>query len=108
MAAHQAVPGAPSTQAAAARARTIRRRRDVLFTLLMGMGTTFVLAMVLSASAVWILHFAMDGLFLGFITVLARMRSIASEKEMKLRILPPPHVQAQPAPVLAMRRSATY
>lgn len=93
--------------ASAKRARTIRRRRDVLFTLLMGMGTTFVLAMVLSGSALWMLHLLMDGLFLGFLAVLLRMRSITSERETKLRILPQPHGRPQPAPVLALRRSAS-
>ncbi|MDQ3681151.1 MAG: hypothetical protein M3378_11570 [Actinomycetota bacterium] len=89
----------------AQRARTIRRRREVLFTLLMGMGTTFVLAMVLSAPALWVLHLVMDGLLLGFLALLVRMRSIAAEKEMKLRFLPP--VPARPQPALVMRRSAT-
>ena len=74
----------------------------------MGMGTTFVLAMVLSASALWALHLVMDGLFLGFLAMLVRVRNIATEKEMKLRLLPPPHGgRPLPAPVLAMRRSAT-
>ncbi len=91
----------------AKRARTMRRRRDVLFTLLMGMGTTFVLAMVLSAPALWMLHLVMDGLFVAFLAMLMRMRAIAAEKEMKLRILPQPHVPPQPAPVVLMRRSAT-
>jgi hypothetical protein len=106
-AAARAQDGVSSPQASAARARAIRRRRDVLFTLLMGMGTTFVLAMVLSAPAVWMLHVVMDGLFLGFLAMLVRVRTIATEKEMKLRILPPPHGRPQPAPVLAFRRSAT-
>lgn len=96
-----------SPPSSAQRARTIRRRRDVMFTLLMGMGTTFVLAMVVSSSALWMLHALMDALFLGFVAMLVRMRSVAAEKEMKLRILPQPAGRPQPAPVLAMRRSAT-
>lgn len=104
---HRSVPKAASpTQAAAKRARTLRRRRDVFFTLLMGMGTTFVLAMVVSSSALWLLQLVMDGLFLAFLAMLVRMRAIATEKEMKLRVLPQ-RVQPQPAPVLLMRRSAT-
>jgi len=78
-----------------------------MFTLLMSMGTTFVLAMVVSSSALWMLHLLMDGLFLGFVAMLVRMRSVAVEKEMKLRILPQPAGRPQPVPVLAMRRSAT-
>jgi hypothetical protein len=98
---------APPASAAARRARTVRRRRDVMFTLLMGMGTTFVLAMVVSSTALWVFHVLMDGLFLLFVAMLARMRAIATEKEMKLRMLPQPPGQPQPAPVLLMRRSAT-
>ena len=103
----QAGGGPAPVGAAAKRARTVRRRRDVLFTLLMGMGTTFVLAMVVSSSALWMLHALMDGLFLGFLAMLVRMRAVEAEKEMKLRLLPQPHVRPQPAPVLAFRRSAT-
>lgn len=93
--------------ASARRARTIRRRRDVMFTLLMGMGTTFVLAMVVSSTPLWMLHFVMDALFLGFVAMLVRVRNIAAEKEMKLRLLPQPAVRPQPVPAFAMRRSAT-
>ncbi|MDP8975884.1 MAG: hypothetical protein M3N28_05890 [Actinomycetota bacterium] len=98
---------AETATSAATRARTIRRRRDVMFILLMGMGTTFVLAMVVSSTPLWILHFVMDGLFLGFVAMLVHVRNIAAEKEMKLRILPQPVVRPQPVPVFAMRRSAT-
>ena len=78
-----------------------------MFTLLMGMGTTFVLATVVSSSALWMLHAVMDALFLAFVAMLIRVRNIAAEKEMKLRVLPQPAVRPQPVPVLAMRRSAT-
>ena len=88
-----------------ARARTIRRRRDVFFSLVMGMGTTFVMAMVLTETALWVLHLVIDGLFLGYLALLVRMRNIAAEREMKLRFLPPPAPRPQPAPVL-LRRSA--
>ncbi|MDQ3575004.1 MAG: hypothetical protein M3404_08815 [Actinomycetota bacterium] len=98
-------PAGRPMQSPGQRARTIRRRRDVLFTLLMGMGTTFVLAMVLSTPALWVLHLVMDGLLFGFLALLVRMRSIAAEKEMKLRFLPP--ASGRPQPALVMRRSAT-
>ena len=78
-----------------------------MFTLLMGMGTTFVLAMVVSSTALWMLHVLMDALLLAFVAMLVRMRNIAAEKEMKLRVLPQPTVRPEPVPVLAMRRSAT-
>ena len=92
------------TSDAAARARTMRRRRDVLFALLMGIGTTFVLAMVLGGAALWILHLAIDGLLVGYLALLVRLRTMAPEREMKLRFLPPPQPRAEPA--LLLRRSA--
>ena len=91
--------------ASARRARTVRRRRDVLFALLMGMGTTFVMAMVLSGPALWALHLLIDGLFVGYLGLLVRMRNLAAEREMKLRFLPTPPPRPEPATLL-LRRSA--
>jgi hypothetical protein len=84
------------------RARTLRRRRDVLLALLAAMGITFVLA-VLGLSALWGLHLILDVAFAGYVAMLVRMRNAAAERDMKLRFLPGP-VQAEPA--LLLRRSA--
>ena len=84
------------------RARTLRRRRDVLFALLAGMGATFLLA-VLGLGALWALHLLLDAAFAGYVVLLVRMRNAAAERDMKLRFLPGP-VQAEPA--LLLRRSA--
>lgn len=86
------------------RARTLRRRRDVLLALIAAMGLTFVLAFVPGFGMLWGAHFALDLAFLGYVGLLVRMRNLAAEREMKLRFLPGPAVQAEP--VLALRRSA--
>ncbi len=91
-------PGAP-------RVSTARRRRDVMFALLMAVGTTFVLATVLSVTALWVVHLVADGLLVGYVALLVRMRNLAAEREMKLRFLPPPP-RPQPQPALLLRRSA--
>ena len=77
----------------------------MLFALLMGMGTTFVMAMVLSGPALWALHLLIDGLFVGYLGLLVRMRNLAAEREMKLRFLPTPPPRPEPATLL-LRRSA--
>ena len=84
------------------RARTLRRRRDVLLALLAAMGVTFVLGF-LGVSAMWGLHVLFDAAFAGYVAMLVRMRNMAAERDMKLRFLPGP-VQAEPA--LLLRRSA--
>ncbi len=89
---------------ASRRARTLRRRRDVLLALLAAMGLTFVLAFVPGFGMLWGAHFVLDLAFLGYVGLLVRMRNLAAEREMKLRFLPGPAVQAEP--VLALRRSA--
>ncbi len=84
------------------RARTLKRRRDVLFALMAGMGITFLLAF-LGLGALWVLHLLLDAAFAGYVVLLVRMRNAAAERDMKLRFLPGP-VQAEPA--LLLRRSA--
>ena len=84
------------------RARTLRRRRDVLLALLAAMGLTFLLGF-LGVGAMWGLHVVLDAAFAGYVAMLVRMRNVAAERDMKLRFLPGP-VQAEPA--LLLRRSA--
>ena len=86
------------------RARTLKRRRDVLFSLLGAMGVTLLLGAVPSLRVLWGLHVVLDALFIGYVTLLVRMRNIAAEREMKLRFLPGSHQHVEPA--LALRRSA--
>ncbi len=91
------------SQAGARRARTLKRRRDVLFTLVVAMGITLVLGLLPPFRALLGLHVLCDLLFAGYVALLVRARNEAAEREMKLRFLP---AAAQPDNVLLLRRSA--
>jgi hypothetical protein len=88
---------------ASRRARTLKRRRDVLFGLLGAMGGSLVLGMLPSLRVLWGLHVVLDVLFVAYVTLLVRMRNVAAEREMKLRFLPS---TPAPEPALLLRRSA--
>ncbi|MDP9387687.1 MAG: hypothetical protein M3Q48_07100 [Actinomycetota bacterium] len=88
---------------AARRARTLKRRRDVLFTLLVAMGVTLILGVLPPFRALLGLHVLCDVLFVGYVALLVRARNEAAEREMKLRFLP---TAAPPENVLLLRRSA--
>lgn len=89
---------------AARRARTLKRRRDVLFGLLGAMGGTLLLGLLPSLRVLWGLHLVLDLLFAGYVALLVRMRNEAAEREMKLRFIP--GATATPEPALLLRRSA--
>lgn len=93
----------PPTGEAARRARTLKRRRDILFGLLGAMGGSLVLGFVPSLRVLWGLHVVLDALFVGYVVLLVRMRNIAAEQEMKLRFIPS---APAPEPALLLRRSA--
>jgi hypothetical protein len=93
----------PMTTEAARRARTLKRRRDVLFGLLGAMGGSLVLGFLPSLRVLWGLHLALDALFVGYVALLVRMRNVAAEREMKLRFIPS---APAPEPALLLRRSA--
>ena len=88
---------------AARRARTLKRRRDVLFTLVVAMGVTLLLGLLPPFRALLGLHVLCDMLFAGYVALLVKARNEAAEREMKLRFLP---ATAQPDNVLLLRRSA--
>jgi hypothetical protein len=88
------------------RARTLKRRRDVLFGLLGAMGGTLVLGLIPSMRVLWGLHVVLDLLFAGYVALLVRMRNAAAEQEMKLRFIPGAAPSAAPEPALLLRRSA--
>jgi hypothetical protein len=85
------------------RARTLKRRRDVLFSLLGAMGVTLALGALPALRPLWGLHVLLDLMFAGYVVALVRLRNIAAERDMKLRFLPG---GARPEPALALRRSA--
>jgi hypothetical protein len=89
--------------AGARRARTLKRRRDVLFTLVVAMGVTLVLGLLPPFRALLGLHVLCDLLFAGYVGMLVKARNEAAERDMKLRFLPS---AAQPDNVLLLRRSA--
>jgi len=93
---------APSP-AAVRRAEVRRRRRDVFVTLLGAVGVSFVLALVLGGS-VWMLQFVIDGAFVAYVAMLVSIQQQSTEREMKVRHLPPTAARHQPAPQLAVRR----
>jgi hypothetical protein len=88
---------------AGARARTLKRRRDVLFTLLGAMGGTLVLGLLPPFRMLLVLHVLADLAFAGYVALLVRMRNSAAERDMKLRFLPGamvgPMAMAEPASV---------
>jgi hypothetical protein len=84
------------------RARTLKRRRDVLFTLVGVMGATLLLGAVPGLRVLWVLHVLCDALFAGYVVLLVRMRNMAAERDMKLRFIPT--VAAEPS--LLLQRSA--
>jgi hypothetical protein len=69
------------------RRRTIERRRNVLFSLAGGAVFTLLLALI-GVPSMLALHLITDALLAGYVGMLAYMRSVAAEKEMKLRYLP--------------------
>lgn len=91
------------TQAGARRARTLKRRRDVLFTLLVAMGVTLLMGVLPPFRVVLALHVLVDIVFAGYVALLVKARNNAAEREMKLRFLP---TAAQPDNILLLRRSA--
>ena len=73
---------------AARRARTLKRRRDILFTLLGGMAATLLLGLLPPLRMLWALHVVLDLAFAGYVALLVRTRNAAAEREIKLRFLP--------------------
>jgi len=93
-------PARPLSRRSEQRQRTLRRRRQVLATLL-GMDLLTLLAGAAPRlHALWLLTALGVVLLAAYVAALVRLRSLAAEREMKVRFLPP---AAEPA--LALRRS---
>jgi hypothetical protein len=93
----------PMSAEGARRARTLKRRRDVLYGLLAAMGGSLVLGMLPSLRVLWGLHLVLDALFVGYVALLMRIRNEAAERDMKLRFIPTAGRMPEPA---LLRRSA--
>ncbi len=76
-----------ATRADARRRRSIERRRNILFTLAGTALGSLVLAL-LSVNMMLPLHLVVDVLLVAYVGLLARMRAISAERELKLRFLP--------------------
>ena len=108
----QAVPAVPNVAVLQARAnargmhqtRAQKRRRDIFVGLLAAMGISLVLGLIPALRILWVVHLLADLLFIGYVALLVRMRNDAAEREMKVRFLPGPTPQVEPA--LLLRRSA--
>ena len=108
---HRAAPALPAfagirgpvSPQATRRARTLRRRRDVLAGLLAGMVVTLALSAIPALRTLLWLHVALDVAFVAYVALLVRARNAAAEREMKLRFLPAP---AHGDNVIMFRRSA--
>lgn len=109
MAAPLAWAGMRVPSVSSGRARTLRRRRDVLTALIVAAGTTLVLGALPFLRMLWTAHLLFDLLLVAYVALLIRQRNVAAEREMKLRFLPgagtlePAMVRQEPA---LLRRSA--
>jgi hypothetical protein len=65
-----------------------RRRRDIFLSLLVAAGTTLVLGAVPGLRMLWIVHVAADLLLFGYVALLVRQRNLATERALKVRLLP--------------------
>jgi predicted lipid-binding transport protein (Tim44 family) len=76
--------------ATARRRQAQKRRRDVLFTLLAGMIGSLLLGLIPGLSMMLYVCGGFVLLFLGYVALLIRLRTLATEREMKLTFLPGP------------------
>lgn len=83
-----AYPILPGHRALAVRRGARQRRRDVLLALLFAAGTTLVLGAIPALRMLWLVHVAVDVLLFGYVALLVRQRNLATERQMKVRLLP--------------------
>jgi hypothetical protein len=78
-----------------------RRRRDVLLVLGVAVLVTLVAALLTRSTLAWGVQGLADLLFVTYVVLLVRMRTVAAEQRAKVRYLP------QHPPQLALRRTAS-
>lgn len=98
--ARQAAPASMRSSAAAYGAR--KRRRDVFLTLLAAVPVTLLLAFAMGG-AVWLLHAAVDVVFVGYVGLLVKLQQEATEKDLKVRFLEPTPLRSAEQPPLLRR-----
>jgi hypothetical protein len=69
------------------RSQVLKRRRDVLFVLVVAVLATFVIAVGAGGHALWVLQLATDAALGGYVALLVRIRNLSLEREQKLRVL---------------------
>jgi hypothetical protein len=84
--------------------QTRRRRRDVLFVLVVLVLATLVVAVVTRAQSAVMAQAATDVALVGYVALLVRLRSLAAERNLKLRVIYPQARQVRSMP--AARRQA--
>ena len=88
------------------RAEIRRRRRDVFLTLLGAVGVTFVLAVAMGGSAVWMVQLVVDVAFVGYVVLLVSLQQQSMQTEQKVRYLQP-NAGRNVEPQLLLRRSGS-
>lgn len=78
----------------------VRRRREVLVWLLAGMGATLVLGLLPPLRPLLLLHLLLDVVFAGYVALLVQLRTVAAQRDQKVRYLPNRVVMAAPGPTL--------
>lgn len=71
-----------------ARRQSVKRRRDVLFVLVLAVAATLVMAVATRSHALIALQLAADALLGLYVALLVRLRNRAAERELKLAYLP--------------------
>jgi hypothetical protein len=66
----------------ARRLKGMRRRRQIALGLVVAMAVTFVVGLLPSLHRVLVLNVAFDAMFAGYVALLARLRSIETERQM--------------------------
>ena len=97
------IPARPVQARTGPSRRTIKRRRDVFFGLLVAMGGSLLLGAIPQLRVLWGVHVLIDVLFAGYVGALIYLRNLAAEREMKVRFLP---TTSAPEPAFLYRRSA--
>ena len=67
------------------------------FSLTLFEGITFVFGLIPALRVLWVMNAVLDVLFVTYLVALARARTLATEREMKVRYLPGPSLTAEPA-----------
>jgi hypothetical protein len=97
-------PAAPATTT---KASVVKRRRDIVLVLLAGMGGTLLLGILPPLRFLLGVHLALDLVFVAYLGLLARARTIAAERDIKVRYLPERASGLGIEPALMLQRSGT-